>query len=69
MILKNMTAMFYFDVDVQYKYNVTTIQSKTYEQISRDIREAIAQKLAPFYRGVQLGDVIVFLLLLLVFVK
>ena len=68
-IFNNMTEMFYFDVDVEYTYNVTMVQSKGYEQISRDIKNAIADKLWYFKVTVQLSDVVMMLLLLLIFIK
>ena len=67
--IKNVYDMFYFNVTLDYHYNLTMQQSKTYEEVKRDINDEIESRLRPLYEAFAWANSFVFAMFVWTLVK
>lgn len=67
--MRDIEEMFYFRVDLDYEYNVTLVQSKTYREIRDDIKREIDEKLAFLSKVTLVTNVLFLIFLFFTFIK
>ena len=69
MAFESLHDMFYFKVELDYVYNVTLVQNRTFEQVSADIQAEIDARMRPFRSVVSVSGLVSMILLFQVFLK
>ena len=69
MAFESLHDMFYFKVELDYVYNVTLVQNRTFEEVSRDIQSEIDTRMQPFRSVISVSGLISMILLFQVFLK
>ena len=61
--------MFDFTVDVNYEFNFTVVQSKSYKQIKEDIKREIVSRMDILIRFVRITEVVMLAAVFFIVVK
>ena len=61
--------MFDFTVDVNYEFNFTVVQSKSYKQIKEDIKREIVSRMDILIRFVRITEVVMLAAVFFIIIK
>ncbi|XP_014773461.1 DC-STAMP domain-containing protein 2 [Octopus bimaculoides] len=67
--IQNLYDMFYFKIKIDYEYQVSMEQTKSYSQVKRDVLREVKEKLSMYFTKLEFIKFVTDLMLIIVFVK